>query len=261
MRKYVILFLSIGFLFANCSKEDDDVSSGPNPTANAEVDVQNFMWKAMNIWYFWQDEVPVLADDRFTTSEAYTAYLQEFQNPRDFYNNELKFSQDRFSFLNEDYKVLVQNFAGVSKSNGVEFGLVRFSDSTNVHGFVRYIIPNSNASGKEIKRGDIFSGVNGQTLTLSNYIELLFGSNDTYTLNMSDIIDGVPTPNGKEVVLTKENNLVENPVFLTKTFDIAGNKIGYLMYNAFTRNFDEQLNNAFGQLNAEGVTDLVLDLR
>ena len=33
------------------------------------------------------------------------------------------------------------------------------------------------------------------------------------------------------------------------------------MYNAFTSNFDEQLNAAFGQLKAEGVTDLVLDLR
>lgn len=33
------------------------------------------------------------------------------------------------------------------------------------------------------------------------------------------------------------------------------------MYNSFTSNFDGQLNQAFGQLAADGVTDLVLDLR
>ncbi len=33
------------------------------------------------------------------------------------------------------------------------------------------------------------------------------------------------------------------------------------MYNGFTRNFDEELNNAFGTLKANGVTDLVLDFR
>ncbi|MGB5356223.1 MAG: S41 family peptidase, partial [Eudoraea sp.] len=36
---------------------------------------------------------------------------------------------------------------------------------------------------------------------------------------------------------------------------------GYLMYNGFTNEFDENLNNAFGELKAAGVTDLVLDFR
>ena len=33
------------------------------------------------------------------------------------------------------------------------------------------------------------------------------------------------------------------------------------MYNGFTNEFDEDLNNAFGELIAAGATDLVLDLR
>ncbi len=261
MKKISILFLSLGFLFVNCKKNDDDLATGPNPDPSANVDVQNFMWKAMNIWYFWQGEVPVLADNRFPNSSTYTEYLEQFQNPETFYNNELLFSQDRFSFLNEDYKILVQNFAGISKSNGLEFGLVRFSGSDDVFGYVRYIVPNSDASTKNIKRGDIFTGVNGQTLTINNYIELLFGESDTYTLNMATIANSTVTPTDEEVVLTKQEGLTENPVFLTKSFEINGKKIGYLMYNGFTRNFDEQLNTAFGQLKADGVTDLVLDLR
>ncbi len=262
MKKYIFLFLGLWVFLIGCSGGDDGVgTSGPNPTPNANVDVQNFMWKAMNIWYFWQGNVPVLADDRFATEAEYTEYLQGFPDPDAFYNNELLFSEDRFSFLSEDFKELVQNFAGISKSNGLEFGLVRFSGSDDVFGYVRYIVPNSDASTKNIQRGEIFTGVNGQTLTINNFSGLLFGTNDTYTLNMADISNNTITPNQKEVTLTKQEGLVENPVFLTKSFDINGKKIGYLMYNAFTNEFDEELNAAFGVLKADGVTDLVLDLR
>ncbi len=78
---------------------------------------------------------------------------------------------------------------------------------------------------------------------------------------MADIADGVITPNGREVMLTKEEGLTENPVFIAETLDINNQKIGYLMYNGFTNEFDEDLNNAFGQFMADGVTDLILDLR
>ena len=53
----------------------------------------------------------------------------------------------------------------------------------------------------------------------------------------------------------------ENPVFMTKTIDTGGKKIGYIMYNAFNANFETELNDAFLQLKNEGATDLVLDLR
>jgi C-terminal processing protease CtpA/Prc len=261
MKKYVLLFLGCSVLLSNCKKNDDDLTTGPNPTPSANVDVQNFMWKAMNIWYFWQGDVPVLADDRFANSEAYTEYLEQFSDPEAFFNNELLFSDDRFSFLSDDYTELTQNLSGISKSNGLQFGLVRFSGSDDVFGYVQYIIPNSNASTKAIQRGDIFIGVDGQELTINNYIDLLFGENDTYTLNMATIAASTITPNDEEVVLTKEEGLTENPVFLTKSFEISGKKIGYLMYNGFTSTFDEELNTAFGQLKADGVTDLVLDLR
>ena len=38
-------------------------------------------------------------------------------------------------------------------------------------------------------------------------------------------------------------------------------KIGYLLYNGFYSNYDTKLNEAFGTLKSQGITDLVLDLR
>jgi len=264
MKKYIALFMGLGLLMAGCSNDDNGNvpgPGGPNPDPSANVTVQDFMWKAMNLWYFWQGDVPDLADDRFSNDADYTDFLESEANPEDFFFNKLLFADDRFSFLSDDYVELTQNLSGISRSNGLEFGLFLFSDSDDIFGYVRYIVPNSDAATKNIARGELFTGVDGQTLNITNYTDLLFGDNATYVLNMADISGETITPNGKEVTLTKEENLVENPVFIVKSFEVSGQTIGYLMYNAFTNEFDTELNNAFGQLKSENVTDLILDLR
>jgi len=257
MRKNILMFLATGILFIACKKDDDNIPPGPS----ADVTVQDFMWRAMNLWYFWQADVPNLADSKISNTTEYEEFLTSETEPGEFYDNMLLFNEDRFSFYSEDYKELTQALAGISKSNGLEFGLVRFQGSDDIFGYVRYIIPGSDAATKNISRGELFTGVNGVTLNIDNYTDLLFGDEDTYILNMADIADNTITPNDKEVSLTKQPNLAENPVFLSKSFDINGEKIGYLVYNSFTNEYDEDLNNAFGDLKAAGVTSLVLDLR
>ena len=272
MKKYAPFLLSVGLFLLGCSKDNNsDVPgpNGPNPDPSADVVVQDFMWKAMNLWYFWQADVPNLADDHFATNTDYTNFLESESNPEDFFFKQLTYTDDRFSFLSDDYVELTQNLSGISKSNGLDFGLTYFDDNNNnmldaneeIFGYVRYIIDGSNASTQDISRGELFNGVDGQTLNGGNYADLLFGDNDTYTLDMADISGSDLTPNGKEVTLTKEADLVEHPVYIAKSFNISGHQIGYLMYNQFTNEYDNELNDAFGQLKSEGVTDLVLDLR
>lgn len=255
------------FIITSCSKSDDITIPGTvSADPDAGVETQDFMWKAMNYWYFWQAEVPNLADDKFENtadgSVAYTNFLLSEDNPEDFFRNQLQFSEDRFSFLNEDYRVLTQSLSGISKSNGLKFGLVNPSGTNDVYGYVRYIIAGSDASGKNIGRGDIFTGVNGQALTLDNYSELLFGDNsDTYTLNLASFQNEEIIANDQEVSLTKLEGLQENPIFLDKIIEIQGQKIGYLVYHQFLNEYDELLNEAFGRFKSAGVTELVLDLR
>ncbi|QLG43918.1 S41 family peptidase [Costertonia aggregata] len=266
MKRYLIL-ITIALLWIGCNKDDDNgipEPGGPDPQPQANVEVQDFMWKAMNLWYFWQADVTDLADTRFNNDEDYTNFLRSEDNPEDFFKK-LLFTEDRFSFFNDDYKELVNNFAGVSKSNGMEFGLSRFGSGNDVFGFVQYVVPGSDADAKGVKRGDIFKTVNGQQLfqdraNASNNNYELFDL-DTYTIDISTIIDNTITDTGNEITLNKQENLVENPVFLTKTLDVNGIKVGYLMYNRFTSNFDEELNNAFGELRAANVSELVLDMR
>ncbi|MEX0359790.1 MAG: S41 family peptidase, partial [Allomuricauda sp.] len=263
MKKLLYVFVGLGLLLVSCKSDDNGIDNpnDPNNPTSENLDAQAFMWNAMNLWYFWQADVDDLADDRFANDQEFTEFLQQYPNPSDFYFNTLLFSEDRFSFLNEDYEELVNNLSGVSKSNGLEFGLVRFSEGNGLFGYVQYIVPNSNASTTEIKRGDIFTRVDGTALTLDNYVDLLFGDNDTYTLGMADINGTQITDNGTEIELTKIANQVEDPILVAETLDINGTKIAYLMYNRFLSNFNEELNAAFGQFVADGATELVLDMR
>jgi len=261
MKNYLIstLTLLVLFLQVGCTTEDLRID---NPDVTEENEIQDFIWQGMNLFYLWQESVPNLADDRFDTQSDYINFLNSKSKPEDFFDN-LIYNPgvvDKWSWIVDDYIKQDQAFQGISLDNGVSFGLVNIV-SNDVIGYVRYIRPNSDASNKNIKRGDIFTHVDGTKLNLSNYASLLFDQNNlTYILDLAKMEDNVIIPTGVSVQLTK-NEYTENPVFITKTIDQNGHRIGYLMYNWFTRTFDDELNAAFLQFKNEGITDLVVDLR
>jgi len=258
-----ILFLFL-FAFSLQSCEDNDDVAAP-----ADLQVNNFIWRGLNEVYLWQADVPNLADNRFATENDLNQFLRGYSKPEDLFEDllnkpESKYPNgdaiDRFSWIVDDYTVLEQELSGITKNNGVDFRLSRIaSGSDDVVGYVRYIIPNSDASTKAIKRGDFFTSVNGTKLTVSNYEQLLL-TPDSYTLNLSDYNGSAFVLNGKSVALTK-TVLEENPIFINKVITSGSHKIGYLMYNGFYNEYDDKLNQAFGELKAQGATDLVLDLR
>jgi carboxyl-terminal processing protease len=257
MKKITILLVALvagAMTFQSCEDLDDNA-----------VPVNDFIWKGLNAYYLWQEKVPNLADDRFANQKALYDFTRSYDSPESLFEsllyrvNENGQRVDRFSVIFPDYRVLENALQGVSKSNGMEYGLAYTDDSrTTVVGYVRYIMPDSDAAGKDIRRGDIFYAVNNTPITESNYRSLL--NNDTYTLNLATISDGVVTPGERSVTLNA-TQFSENPVHLVTTVTRGSHTVGYLMYNGFYSNYDAQLNAAFAELQAANVTDLVLDLR
>jgi len=249
----IILFLAI-FVFQSC-EDVDDVA----PPVSLEVN--DFIWKGLNLYYLWQADVPNLSDTRFANQEELNVFLSGYSKPEDLFDAlRVDENTDRFSWIVSDYLELEGLLQGTTKNDGVDFGLYRkSSNSDEIFGWVRYIIPNSDASNKNIKRGDIFYALNGTTLKASNYQSLLLNA-ENYTLNLADFDNGAITPNGKSVALTK-TVLAENPILINTVIESGSHKIGYLMYNGFYPNYDTQMNEAFGSLKSQGITDLILDLR
>ncbi|MFA9188497.1 S41 family peptidase [Flavobacterium sp. FBOR7N2.3] len=264
---HYLFLLLLPLLFLQSCQDQDDTLPEPTP-----LDVPKFIWRGINSMYLWQAEVPDLADKRFTSNAEYESFLNNFSSPENVFENLLHRPPslyetnvvDQFSWMVSDYLTLEQQLGGTTKNNGVEYGL-SLVNTDKVIGYVRYIIPNSDASNKNIKRGEVFYAVNGTSLTLTNYRSLLNSPNENYTLNFADLTydannNPVITPNGKSVDLTK-TSLAENPVFIKKVINSGAHKIGYLMYNGFYPVYDAELNDAFGYFKSEGVTELVLDLR
>lgn len=253
IRFFVASILGLSLLYS-CSNDDNSLQV---PKA---IEVQNFIWKGLNLYYLWQEDSPDLSDARFDTQENLNIFLHNYPDPKVLFDHlRVNKSIDRFSVFVDDYVYLENLFQGVTKNNGMDFTF-RFKpgSETEVYGLVNYVIPNSDAAFKNISRGLIFYGVNGQSLNIANYRNLT--ATNSYTINLADFNAGAITPNGQSIELVK-SEITENPVYLSKVIKTNNQMVGYLMYNAFTANFDLELNQVFENFKNQNVTDLVLDLR
>lgn len=269
--KFTLFAFIIFSLNVSCYKDkDDDVrDEGTTLPEVIKNEVNDFVWSAMNIFYLYKADVPNLADNRFATQDAYVTYLNGFSDPEELFESLIHDREfvDRFSFITDDYIALEQQFQGVFKSNGLESNYYYEPGSnTNVFGLIRLVLNNSEASAAGLKRGQIFNTIDGVQMTADNFNSLL--NQDTYTLSFATYNNnGTDTPNddfleatSETVTLTKKP-YTENPIHTSKVLDVNGSKIGYLMYNSFTSDFDKQLNETFGEFKSAGVEHLVLDLR
>ncbi|WP_310555830.1 S41 family peptidase [Flavobacterium sp.] len=252
--KLFFLFLISASGLLSCTDNDD-------VTQYSTYQIQNFIWKGLNAYYLYQPQITDLSDARFSNQQQLDGYLANFSDPNDLFENLIldRENTDKYSVLFSNYIALEQILSGTTKNNGVEYGLTYKSGSTtDIFGYVKYILPNSDASTKAIQRGTIFYAVNGTPLTISNYRSLL--GSDSYTLNFADYDSGNITPNGQSVALTK-TAFSENPVLIKKVIPVGAKKVGYLVYNGFYGEYETELNAAFAYFKSENVTDLVLDLR
>ncbi|MEO1032989.1 MAG: S41 family peptidase [Bacteroidota bacterium] len=271
MKKIKVLFLAcaVALPLTGCFEDLDD-----NAVPNA--DINDFVWKAMNAYYLYNANVPDLSDDRFginginnryDKTEEYSDYLDEFSTPEDIFETLIFNSLDTFSAIVPNYFDILNSQGGTILSNGIEFRLYFVpGSSSEVFGAITLVLNNSVADNLGLSRGQIFRAVDGVDLTPDNFGGLL--SQNSYTLNFADyesngtasVDDDTIVPNGESVTLSKEA-YTENPVHIAEVLNVSNINVGYLMYNAFTSNFDDELNQAFAQFQSAGVQELVLDLR
>ena len=274
--KHLFISISIAISLLSCAKEPvtngNEVSfAGSDYTGNnTDLRVRDFIWKGLNTYYLWQADVPNLQNNRFGTladtkadkNRSYTEFLRGFTDPKKlFYNGLLNRYEeiDRFSYITDDYTQLENQFKGITAGLGMNytFGLVQ---KLGIYlAYVRYVVPNSDAERLGLQRGDVILSINGQQLTRTNAQQLL---QNTPVISFATyrFVNDKFEPTGKTHTLRQEQ-IPENPVLIHKVFNKGGKKIAYLMYNAFTADFDEALNDAFADFKAQGATDLILDLR
>lgn len=259
--KRITLIFFAASLFTACFEDLDD-------TPVTDKDIKDFVYKGMQYNYLYNENVPDLANGRFSSDADYSSYLNSFTTPESLFEELKNDNLDRFSWITNDYIALEQLFSGVRKSNGLEYDFYfEPGSTTNVFGIIRLVLKNSPAENQNLQRGQIFNAVNSTPLTENNLGTLL--NQDTYTLSFA-IYNNNNTPDDDsddsiesttETTTLNKVTYTENPVYKTEILQVNSQNVGYLAYNGFTSDFNNQLNSAFATLQSNNVQHLVLDLR
>jgi C-terminal processing protease CtpA/Prc len=232
----------------NACKDDD-----PSP-ANENEYVNNWILENMQAWYYWEDQLPSSPDKNLAPPDFFESLLAD---------------EDRFSWIQEDYEELLNSLQGINKEAGFEFTLYRESEgSNNLFGQIVYIKPSSPAATAGLHRGDIFAKIDGQQLTINNYQEVLGGLDEPYTLSYKELDVEAETFGTEKTVSLTPVQYSENPNFYHDIIFQGERKIGYFVYNFFAAGtdadedkYDNEVDAIFEGFKAEGITDLILDLR
>jgi C-terminal processing protease CtpA/Prc len=241
-------------LNTSCKKEEEVI---PEPS-----EVNSFIWQGMHDYYLWTADVKDLSDTKYNDEKVLNTFLNTYTDPESLFESLLYKYQlvDKWSFIVDDAKEIDDWIAGISETMGYDFMLYKISStSDDLVGIVRYVYNGSPAQKAGIKRGDAFIKVNETQLTISNYQSLLF-TNKTYKLSFANIVNRTVTPSTRTVNMTAVE-MQEDPICLDTVFVYDNRKIGYLVYNGFTSDFDIKLNNVFGKFKSENISQLIVDLR
>ena len=254
MRK-IIPYIILLFFTISCKDKDDNISS-----RQYDFEIEDFIWEGLNTYYYWQNSISDLADNRFDSQKSYASFLSRFNANHQLLFESLLSENDRFSWIMSDYTALENQLRRVYTTSGMMIGLARIGESNDLFAYVRYVLPGSDAAAKNIERGDLFLSVNNEQLTTDNYRGLLSSDVELFSIQLAQISDQTVTPTGISVDLVK-SEIQENPIKITKLIELNNTKIGYLMYNGFVADFDNELENTFAQFQAQGVNQLIVDLR
>ena len=259
LQKHFMRFLLLTGLFfttlVSCKDQDDSIA-----LREYDFEIEDFIWEALNTYYYWQDTVPDLADNRFNSQKSYASFLSRSNENQEQLFESLLFDKDRFSWIVSDYTALENQLRRVYTTSGMILGLERIGESNDLFAYVRYVLPDSDASEKNIKRGDLFLSINNEQLTMDNYRELLRSDVELFSIQLAQISGQTVSPTGLSVDLVKAE-IQENPIHIHKLIELNNAKIAYLMYNGFVADFDDQLESAFAEFQTQGINQLVIDLR
>jgi carboxyl-terminal processing protease len=227
-----------------CNDDDEH----PNEYVNNWIDVN------MDFWYYWNTDLPSNPDKTLA--------------PDDFFESLLS-TDDRFSWIQENYQELLNSLQGVNEEAGYELALYRESlDNNVVIAQILYIKPASPAETSGLKRGDVITQINSQQITTDNYQTLLAATSENHSVTYRelDLENQVFLPVQTKSLTTIE--YAENPNFLNKVFTVNDRKIGYYVYNLFvvgteqdSAAYNREMDQVFASFQSAGITDLIIDLR
>ncbi len=251
LRLSTILAIILSISFTSC--KDNDPGPGA-PVSEENQYVNKWIRDNMEDYYLWNDDLPENVDRNLDPAEYFTKLISP---------------DDRFSWIQPDYGELLKSLKGITREAGYEFVLYRESNESNkVSAQVMYVKPSSSADASGLKRGDLISKINGHSITVSNYQDLLKNLRQNHSLTYQPLNFEQSSFGAETTVQLSAVEYSENPNYLSTIINTGDQKIGYYVYNFFApgadqddQTYDEEMDAIFTSFRNEGITDLIVDLR
>ena len=215
------------------------------PPASCTTTSQN-LWvrDQLNTYYYWyQNLTPNVNPANFTSPEAYLEAVR--YRPIDNY----------YSFIT----TAAASDAFYSDSQVIKYGFTQMVGANDI--LVLQVWPDSPAGDAGLARGDRITRVNGTpvaTHVASGTLSAAFGP-DTVGQTVSIEFD---KPTGEHKTAQMVKRVVTIPtVSLTRVYEYAGRRVGYIFFSNFVQPSTAALTDAFAALKTAGANELVLDLR
>lgn len=246
------LLLSLLTIFSACSDKDKDEENKDSKENSA---INEWIYEEMSFKYFWYDKVPS------ATSLNFNLEPDEF-----FYKTLYRYNLsggDRFSYLEKDdipyFPARAESYKASKQDIGFEYHAYQDINTKQITLLVTYVKKGTNAEKDGLKRGDWIQSVDGVKMNANNWYSILNDGKSSYKLDFH---------NRTSLTVNATNGYAESPVLLSKTLDLDGKKVGYIVYNRFTNDEDDktmsyalEMNNIFKSFQSEKINELILDLR
>lgn len=260
MQRFCVILLSFIFVSGLFSCKDDGIDAGEV----TDYTVNKWIEETLRENYYWYEDIPASNKINYNTDPE--SFFKSLLSSKDGKPKDAAIGHQYYSVIESSTSSSTRiASAGTDVSLGFEYQYYLVTNINREALKVLYIIPDSPAANSNLKRGDWIYEINDQEVNQELVNSLNNGSN--MKLGVSEDSRPVVTKN----VILKAQQVDDNPVYLSKTIDYNGKKIGYLVYNHFTKGkgeddstdetYDNALRKAMSSFKTDMPDEFVLDLR
>jgi len=243
-RSWNIVFGSlilISYVFVGCREKEDEQQSYEDAVANQ---VKDKIAETMDDFYFWRENIPPGINPRAFSSNASLVDAMLYK------------PIDKWTYTTTKAEFDALTRAGQFAGHG-------FVQSIDVDGNLRIgaVFKNSPAEQAGFKRSTKILAINGKSaaeILATNSMTEVIGPREVGVINNFRIQD--PDGTIRDIQVPKAI-VTQNTVMHHQIETIGNKKIGYLVFMAFRESSINELNVAFTDFKAAGVTDLIVDFR
>jgi C-terminal processing protease CtpA/Prc len=262
--RYIYLFALL--LVASCTQNrysSIDHPSTISPNSQLDRDIIAYIDQRLEEEYYWLDEVNergyMFERDTKKWSEYLPSALSMLRTNGD--DGYIKSNGQRafYSYIRE--------YEPTTRATTLGFGIMLHytilssgSQDNTYYFVVDHVYPSSPAAEAGIERGDLITMVNDGYITSNNYSTLFNSIQANTKQSVTLALYRQTTKESREVELTK-GQYDKSPVAHSEVIEVANMKIGYLVYTGFEGEYDEVLLDALREFAADGVQEVILDLR